>query len=111
MSTIRTNFIEPFLVIRQSVAPLKLSRWQFTKLLLKTFVGGLSKGAMIVLAALSLMLIIYLFSSPEKGRVRLPRELPVVKANDSHFENILKEARLKVRGDFPALCVQARASN
>ena len=98
MSSIHTNFIEPLMVIRQSVAPLKLSRWQFTKLLLKTLVSGLSKGTIIALTVSALILITYLCSSYSKGNARLPRELPVVKANDSHFENILKEARLKVRG-------------
>ena len=95
------------MVIRQSVAPLKLSRWQFTKLLLKTLVSGLSKGTIIALTVSTLLLIIYLCSPYSKGKVRLPRELPVVKANDSHFENILKEARLKVRGGAHNLCLQS----
>ncbi|KAI0109877.1 cytochrome P450 oxidoreductase GliF [Daldinia grandis] len=102
MSTILTTFIEPFMVIRQTVAPLKLSRWQFMKLMLRAFVGNFSQTTITILVALALLSIVYLCFSSLKGSVRLPRELPVVKGNDSHFEDILKEARLKYP-DTPVL--------
>ncbi|RDL33243.1 putative cytochrome p450 oxidoreductase [Venustampulla echinocandica] len=93
MLSIRNDFIEPFMVIRQTLAPLKLSRWQCTKLLLGTFVRSLSGGAIAVLAAL--LLILYQLFRSLNRRLRLPTELPVLKTNASHFEDILKEARVK----------------
>ncbi|KAI1800659.1 cytochrome P450 oxidoreductase GliF [Daldinia bambusicola] len=109
MSSVLSNFIEPVMVIRQSVAPLKLSRWQFTKLILGTFLGGSSQIAVAVLGASALVFITYLYINLTKGNVRLPREIPVIKRKDSHFEDIIQEVRQKY-SDTPVLIKNNRHS-
>ena len=95
MWAIASNITEPYLVIRQSLEPLQLSRWQLTKLFVKTIVAEIPRGVRISLVAATLMLVVYFVTSKE--RVAIPRDLPVVKGNSSHFEDIIREGRKKAR--------------
>ncbi|KAI9848699.1 MAG: hypothetical protein M1837_006786 [Sclerophora amabilis] len=102
MWTIQSNITEPYLVIRQSLEPLQLSRWQLAKLFMRTVVAEVPRGASIVLVAAFLMLVVYYTTS--KPRVVMPRELPVVKGTSPHFEDIIVEGRKKYP-DTPYLAV------
>lgn len=97
LSSIQTNFIEPFLVLRQTVAPLKLSRWQFTKLVANTVLDRLPDGSLLfVLAAVGTISIVYYYyhhlwynSQP----VQVIPGLAVVKRKHVHYIDIIKEGR------------------
>ncbi|KAK8038473.1 hypothetical protein PG993_006884 [Apiospora rasikravindrae] len=108
-SKIRTNIIEPYMVIRQSMAPLKLSRWQFTKIVVKNMLFRSPSQVLLVVAIASFALWAtwYAFFSP-KGPL-MPHELPVVRRNDSHYEDIIKEGRAKHPHE-PFLAVNKRHS-
>jgi hypothetical protein len=93
MWNIQNNVIEPYWVIRQSMAPLKLSRWQMTKLFAKAVVADLPTGALVLMASAILLLTLYFKT---RSRLRLPSDLPVVEGRNSHFEDILKAGREKV---------------
>lgn len=94
MWNIQNNIVEPYWVIRQSMAPLKLSRWQMAKLFAKAIIADLPVSILTALVAVVLLLALYLKT---RSRLRLPRDLPVVEGRNSHFEDILKEGREKVR--------------
>ncbi|KAI0405057.1 cytochrome P450 oxidoreductase GliF [Xylaria palmicola] len=111
-SSIQTNIVEPFLVVRQSVAPLKLSRWQLTKLMARTAVEGLPAGTLyFLLAALGMILALsYVrYYNSMNTRVKIPPGLAVVKRKDMHFLDIVKEGREKYPGQ-PFLAVNKRYS-
>ncbi|KAI1505452.1 cytochrome P450 oxidoreductase GliF [Biscogniauxia marginata] len=101
MWSIQTNIIEPFWVIRQSMAPLKLSRWQLAKLFAKQALDGIPPEALILGTTAFLLLAIYLTTG---GRVVMPRELPILKGKNSDFEDILAEGRKKYP-DRPYLAI------
>ncbi|KAK7984740.1 hypothetical protein PG988_002362 [Apiospora saccharicola] len=107
--TIRTNIFEPYMVLRQSLAPLKLSRWQFTKLVVKTMLFGSLFQTFLFAAVTSLILwtTFHVWFSP-KGP-RMPPGLPTVRRNDSHYEHIVKEGRVKHPHE-PYLAVNKRHS-
>ncbi|KAL0941608.1 cytochrome p450 oxidoreductase [Colletotrichum truncatum] len=108
-SKIQTNIVEPFLVLRQSLAPLKLSRWQMMKIFAKTLVfGSLPWGVFLV--TVTSVILLYVFRAIFGGKqVQMPQELPVLKRNDSHYENIVKEGREKYPNE-PFLAVNKRHS-
>lgn len=93
--SIKRKIIEPYLVIRQSLAPLKLSRWQLTKIMARTAFDGLPSGTLIVLAALSLALLVAVLriKSQERTRSKEIPGLPVVKRNHLHYLDIVREGR------------------
>lgn len=98
MWSIQSNIIEPYQVIRQSLGPVKLSRWQITRLLLRSVLGDVSPGIAILLVGSVAMVILYLITR-EKS-VRMPHELPVVQENSSHFEDIIVKGRKMVCDTF-----------
>lgn len=93
LSSIQTNIIEPFLVLRQSMAPLKLSRWQLTRLVVTTALDGLPDGSLFVLLAALGATIILLYLRFNKKHVSVPPGLAVVKRNHAHYLDIIKEGR------------------
>ncbi|KAI0817255.1 cytochrome P450 oxidoreductase GliF [Xylaria sp. FL0064] len=112
LSSIQRNIIEPFLVVRQSVAPLKLSRWQLTKLMARTALDGMPEGSLYVfLATLAMAIVVgYLILNRNTNtRVKVPPGLSVVKRNDMHFLDIIKEGRELYPGE-PFLAVNKRHS-
>ncbi|KAI0869276.1 cytochrome P450 oxidoreductase GliF [Hypoxylon argillaceum] len=106
MWNIQNNIVEPYWVIRQSMAPLKLSRWQMAKLFAKAIIADLPVSILTALVAVVLLLALYLKT---RSRLRLPRDLPVVEGRNSHFEDILKEGREKYP-DTPFLAKNNRHS-
>ncbi|KAI1749215.1 cytochrome P450 oxidoreductase GliF [Xylaria castorea] len=111
LSSIQRNIIEPFLVVRQSVAPLKLTRWQLTKLMTRTALSGLPDGILyLFLAVLAFIVIVYYRGNKNtNSRVPAPAGLPVVKRNDMHFLDVIKEGRERYPGQ-PFLAANARHS-
>ncbi|KID72759.1 Cytochrome P450 monooxygenase ccsD [Metarhizium brunneum] len=111
LSSIQTKIVEPFLVLRQSVAPLKLSRWQFTKLMVRSALDGLPDGSVFLLlylfAALLIIIAVRLRNS-NKG-VHAPPGLAVVRRNHAHYLDIIKEGRELYPGQ-PFLAVNNRHS-
>ena len=89
-----SRITEPYLVIRQSLQPLQLSRWQLVKLFVKTSVLGMPRG--LVMFLLAVVVILYVVFKTSKQRVVMPRELPVVKKDSTHFEDVIAEGRKKV---------------
>lgn len=97
MWSIQSNLVEPFLVIRQSLRPLKLSKWQFAKLLLRQVAPNVSKTTYAMSALSALLICFYIQYRYLSARpVRLPQELPVIQSNATDFENIVKQTQLKV---------------
>ena len=93
---IREKITEPFMVARQSVAPLKLTRWQIAKLMARTFVNELPEDSVYFLVAglaMVFALTYVLIWNKTVKRVKIPAGLAVVKRNDMHFLDILKEGR------------------
>lgn len=89
------------MVLRQTIKPLKLSRWRVVQLFLKTIIDGLSTGVCTAFVAVALGLVLWLvLGARRRSHSRLPHDLPILKRNDAHFEDILKEARAKVRFAF-----------
>ncbi|KAI6354004.1 hypothetical protein MCOR25_008788 [Pyricularia grisea] len=109
--SIKRKIIEPYLVIRQSLAPLKLSRWQLTKIMARTAFDGLPSGTLIVLAALSLALLVAVLriKSQERTRSKEIPGLPVVKRNHLHYLDIVREGRELYPGQ-PFMAVNKRHS-
>lgn len=102
LSKLHTNIVEPFLVLRQSLAPLRLSRWQLTKMIVKTMISDSpSRGAFVVAITSLLLFTSYRIIFGGK-RLQMPQDLPVVKRNDSHFEKVVEEGRKKVRSQCPS---------
>ena len=85
------------MVLRQSLAPLKLSRWQFTKLVVKTMLFGSLSQTLVFVAIASLILWVTFQTLFSPKGPRMPRGLPTVRRNDSHYEDVVKEGRVKVR--------------
>ncbi|KAK8103679.1 uncharacterized protein PG998_010712 [Apiospora kogelbergensis] len=106
---IRTNIVEPYMVLRQSLAPLKLSRWQFTKLVVKTMLFGSLSQTLVFVAIASLILWVTFQTLFSPKGPRMPRGLPTVRRNDSHYEDVVKEGRVK-HPDEPYLAVNKRHS-
>jgi len=96
-SSIQSNIIEPYLVMRQSLAPLKLSRWQLTKIMARTAFEGLPSGSFVLLAALALLLVVVRFESKKSTVSKEIPGLPLVKRNHTHFLDIVREGRELVR--------------
>ncbi|KAI1304522.1 cytochrome P450 oxidoreductase GliF [Xylaria venustula] len=112
LSSIQRNIVEPFLVVRQSVAPLKLTRWQLTKLMFRTAFDGLPDGSLYFLLAGLAMVFAVLYIILNKNtntRVNIPPGLHVVKRPDMHFLDIIKEGRELYPGE-PFLAVNKRHS-
>ncbi|GIK06103.1 hypothetical protein Aspvir_001746 [Aspergillus viridinutans] len=107
MWSLQSNIIEPYEVLRQSLKPLRLSRWQMIKFFVKSLLGEIPPGALVLLAVTCSILVLY-FCMCEKQPV-MPRELPVVKAKSYHFEDIIVEGRKKYP-DRPYLAVNKRHS-
>lgn len=95
--SIHRNIIEPYLVMRQSLAPLKLSRWQLTKIMARTAFDGLPSGSFVLLVALILLIAVIYFESKTNTRSKEIPGLPVVKRNHTHFLDIIREGRELVR--------------
>ncbi|GAP90880.1 putative cytochrome P450 oxidoreductase [Rosellinia necatrix] len=106
MWNIQNNIIEPYQVIRQSIAPLKLSRWQMVKLVVKAVAADFPTSIWVFIASAVFLLTLYLKTRP---RVKIPHDLPVVRGRDSHFEDVLKEGRKKYP-DTPFLAKNNRHS-
>lgn len=102
LSSIQTKIVEPFLVLRQSVAPLKLSRWQFTKLMVRSALDGLPDGSVFLLLYLfaALLIIITVLLRNRKKGVHAPPGLAVVRRNHAHYLDIIKEGRELVCADL-----------
>lgn len=85
--------------MRQTMAPLKLSRWQLTKLMARTAFGGLPDISFYLLLVTLVIIatVYYLRNNNTNRHVQVPPGLPVVKRNDMHFLDIIKEGREKVR--------------
>ncbi|KJK75899.1 hypothetical protein H634G_09264 [Metarhizium anisopliae BRIP 53293] len=111
LSSIQTKIVEPFLVLRQSVAPLKLSRWQFTKLMVRSALDGLPDGSVFLLLYLfaALLIIIIVLLRNSKKNVHAPPGLAVVRRNHAHYLDIIKEGRELYPGQ-PFLAVNNRHS-
>ncbi|KAI0516797.1 cytochrome P450 oxidoreductase GliF [Xylaria bambusicola] len=112
LSFIQEKIIEPYLVIRQSVAPLKLSRWQLTKLMARMFVEELPEGFTYFLLAglvMTFAVAYVLIWNKTVKRVPVPTGLAVVKRNDMHFLDIIKEGRELYPGE-PFLATNKRHS-
>lgn len=96
-SSIQTNIIEPYLVMRQSLAPLKLTRWQLTKIMVRTALDGLPPISFFLLTALVIFLTVVYRKSKKNTRVKAIPGLAVVKRNHAHFLDIIREGRELVR--------------
>ncbi|TLS27823.1 hypothetical protein PpBr36_02041 [Pyricularia pennisetigena] len=108
-SSIQRNIIEPYLVLRQSLAPLKLSRWQLTKIMSRTAFDGLPSGTFVVLGVLVLFVAVTRFQSMKDTRAKEIPGLPIVKRNHTHFLDIVREGRELYHGQ-PFMAVNKRHS-
>ncbi|KAK2030523.1 cytochrome P450 oxidoreductase GliF [Colletotrichum zoysiae] len=70
--------------------------------------GSVPRGAFVVAITCVLLFASYRMIFDGK-RLRMPSELPVVKRNDSHYENVIKEGRKKYPNE-PFLAVNKRHS-
>ncbi|KAF9886946.1 hypothetical protein FE257_010687 [Aspergillus nanangensis] len=107
MWSLQSNIIEPYQVLRQSLEPLRLTRWQMTRLIARSMAREVSPGFTLCLAV-TLVLTVLFFATREK-QPSYPRDLPVIKRNDWDFEKIIVEGREKYP-DQPYLAVNRRHS-
>ncbi|GKT83710.1 cytochrome P450 oxidoreductase [Colletotrichum tofieldiae] len=91
--SIESKIIEPYLVLSQSLAPLRLSRWQMFKLVVRAILY--STLPRVFLFGTFLSLIVYGLSRKIWGRQKREPDhgLPIVQRNDYHFDTIIAEGK------------------
>ncbi|KAK2003781.1 cytochrome P450 oxidoreductase GliF [Colletotrichum falcatum] len=105
-SVIESKLIEPYLVLTQSLAPLRLSRWHIFKLLVRNAIQSIPRIFMIGILA---VLILYGLSRMIWGRRQqeIDHGLPIVKRNDYHFDDIIAEGK-KLYPNQPFMAINKR---
>ncbi|KAI9751189.1 MAG: hypothetical protein M4579_006168 [Chaenotheca gracillima] len=85
---------EQFLVMRQALAPLQLSRWQMTKLLVAQIFRQMSTTQLIIIAAPFVLLTAYFLDALFRRRPKV--DLPLVGGTKDHtndFQAVVEEGR------------------
>ncbi|KAK2050988.1 cytochrome P450 oxidoreductase GliF [Colletotrichum caudatum] len=92
-SLIESKLIEPYIVLIQSLAPLRLSRWQIFRLLVRNLLESISR---VMLFSSLAILITYGLYRLFRGRQREnDHGLPIIKRNDYDFDTIIAEGKQK----------------
>lgn len=88
------------MVVRQTLAPLRLSRWQIFKLMTKILIFSSKTRAFTFFTLLSLIGYI-VFRMIWGQREKYPDHgLPIVKRDDYHFDDIITEGKRLVKTGF-----------
>ncbi|KDN70031.1 putative cytochrome P450 oxidoreductase GliF [Colletotrichum sublineola] len=99
-SLIETKLIEPYLVLVQSLAPLRLSRWQIFKLMARNILHSIPRVLTFVTFS---VLLAYALSRTIWGQQQRETDhgLPIVKRNDYHFDTIIAEGKKRAASQYP----------
>ncbi|CCF32839.1 cytochrome P450 oxidoreductase GliF [Colletotrichum higginsianum] len=109
LSTIQSNIIEPYMVLRQTLGPLKLSRWQLTKIMAKAMLFGSVLRSIFVASVIAFAIYLLWYSVFGEKHTEKILDLPVFKTNASHCDDIIKEGQKKYPND-PFVVVNKRFS-
>ncbi|TDZ28124.1 Cytochrome P450 monooxygenase ccsD [Colletotrichum spinosum] len=105
--SIESKILEPYLVLRQSLAPLRLSRWQMFKIITRTLLYETLPRVIFFGTILCLFLLVLSRKAWGRQKKEIDHGLPIVQRNDYHFDTIIAEGKQRYP-DRPFMAINKR---